>query len=118
MILVDEFGIRIMSDKEILKAAKEREETEQKDTKSIVGIFAEALGCLEDALHWLGQVNEQYDSEQHSGARRWQLVDDMRPVICNPNMDFWLQTEFAEDKLKDILNRLRRVVSLAPKEIT
>lgn len=94
--------------------ALDKLETEQGETKTLAGKFAEALGCLEDALHWLRQVNEEYDPDKH--------IDDTPPVRgyslhrCKPVMDFWLQAEQAEEQLKNILRRLQRVEPLAPKE--
>ena len=82
--------------------------TEERETATIVGQFAEALGCIEDALCWLGRVNEQYE-----GGGDY-VDDDIR--FCNPSMDFWLQAENAEGSLKDILRKLQGVENLVPKE--
>lgn len=83
--------------------------SEQRDTKTIAGKFAEALGCLDTALYWLAQVNEQYYAEQ----------DELRLFSLSPSynaaLDFWLQAEKAEDWLKTILAKLQRVEPLAPK---
>ena len=90
-------------------------QVEKKQAKSIAEKFAEALGCLEDAVSRLERINRQYDPEQYADEIR--LVRDYGLPPCNPVMDFWLQTELAQDSLKDILCRLRRVESLAPKGI-
>ena len=90
----------------LLSGRREKMVTEERDTKTITEMFAEALGCLEDALCYLGRINEQYDPEQHD--------DEVCPSY-NPALDFWLQTEQEEELLKDILNRLQRVEPLAPK---
>ena len=87
---------------------------DERDTTTIAGKFAEALGCLEDAICCLGQVNEQYDAQEHIDDIRLVLDYGLRP--CNPVMDFWLQAEQAEDKLKAILCKLQHVEPLAPKE--
>ncbi len=91
--------------------------SEQRDTTTIAGKFAEALGCIEDGLYWLGQVNARYDPQQH---------DDSRPVLGyslhrgkpNPVIRFWIEADKASEELKDILRRLQRVEPLAPKEVT
>lgn len=83
---------------------------QERDTKSIAGKFAEALGAIETSLHWLGQVNEQYDPEKHD--------DNVPARFCNSALDFWLQANLAEDALRTILGRLQRVAPLAPKEVT
>ena len=88
--------------------------TEERDTKTIAGKFAEALGCLEDAICHLGQVNEQYDMEEHIDDVRLVTEYGLRP--CNPALDFWLQADLAEGALQVILDRLQRVEPLAPKE--
>ena len=104
-----EFGRRAREIQALeLQAPKEQ-------VKSIAGMFAEALGNLEDALCSLGRVNEQYDPEDYVDEVR--LVRDYGLPPSNPAMDFWLQSELAEDWLKAILRRLRRVESLAPKEV-
>lgn len=88
-------------------------EGDERDTKTIAGMFVEALGCIENGLNWLGQVNEQYEPEEDVSN-----ILPPRPWIpTKPAMDFWLQAELAEDLLKDILKRLQRVEPLAPKEI-
>ena len=89
------------------------EPTEQRDTTTLAGMFAEALGNLEDAVCYLGRVNEQYDSEQYPDEIC--LVTKYGLPPCNPVMDFWLQAELAEEELKDILCRLQRVEPLVPK---
>ena len=94
--------------------ALERLEADQRDTTTIAGKFAKVLGCLEDALNWLGQVNEQYDPEQYADDIR--LVNDYGLPPCNPAMDFWLQAALAEGALKGILDKLQGVEPLAPKE--
>lgn len=76
--------------------------------RTIANDFAEALGCLEDTLYLLGQVNEQYDPD---------YPNDYDPPPRNRAMDFWLQAELAEDKLKKILRKLQRVEPLAPKAV-
>lgn len=81
---------------------------------TIANDFAEALGCLEDALHYLEQVNKQYDPEEHADDIRLVVDYGLRP--CNPAMDFWLQAEQAVEPLKIILSKLQRVAPLAPKE--
>ena len=83
--------------------------TDERDTQTIAGKFAEALGCLEDALHWLTRVNAEYDSEEPVGA-------DYGLFPYNPATDFWLQADLAEKAVKDRLRRLQRVAPLAPKE--
>ena len=88
------------------KAAKRREEAE---ASGLRGKFAEALGHIDAALCYLGQVNKEYDPEQHS--------DVVPQRFYNSALDFWLQAELAEDSLKDILRRLQRVESFAPKEV-
>ena len=89
-----------------IEASKLQAEKEQ--ARSIAETFAEVLGNIECAIVYLGRVNEQYNPEQHADFL------GVRP--CNQAMDFWLQTERAEDSLKDILGRLRRVEPLVPKE--
>ena len=81
---------------------------------TIAGMFAKALGNLEDAVCYLGRVNEQYDPEQYADDIRLVLDYGLRPF--NPAMDFWLQAEQAEEQIKDILCRLQRVEPLVPKE--
>jgi len=88
---------------------------EERDTKTIAGKFAEALGSIEDAICYLGQVNEQYHPQQY--ADEICLVADYGLPPCNPVMDFWLQAELAEDLLKDILYKLQRVEQRVPKEV-
>lgn len=87
--------------------------TEQRDTTTIVGKFAQALGCIEDAICWLGQVNEQYDAEEQVAIR----LKTVYGRFCNPALDFWLQMDLAEKALKDMLRRLQRVEPLVPKEV-
>jgi len=88
--------------------------TEKRDTKTIAGKFAEALGNIECAIMYLGQVNAEYDPEEHADDIRLVVDYGLRP--CNPVMDFWLQAEQAEDALKAMLRKLQRVEPLAPKE--
>lgn len=85
------------------------EKPSARDTKTIAGKFAEALGCLEDALCYLHQVNEHYEEQVIAQY-------ESGPHPCNPAMDFWLQTEKAEDGLHEILHRLQHVPPFAPKE--
>ena len=87
----------------------------ERDTTTIAGMFAEALGHIEDALWYLGQVNEQYDPEEHRHKIR--LIAPYRPRPYNPALDFWLQTEQAEEQIKKILSKLQRVALLAPKDL-
>ena len=85
-------------------------QAQKEQVKPIAGMFAEILGHLEDALCYLGRVNEQYEGGGdyvECGLR-----------LRNPTMDFWLQAELAEDSLKDILRGLRRIEPLVPKEGT
>jgi len=89
--------------------------SEGRDTTSIAGKFAEALGCLEDALCWLGRVNAEYDPEERADDVRLIMGYVLHP--CNTVMDFWLQAEQAEDARKDMLRKLQRVEPLAPKEV-
>lgn len=89
-------------------AQPQRWQREERDTETIPGQLAEALGNLEDALCWLGRVNVQYKEED------WVAAHGLRP--CSPAVDFWLQTELAEDAVKGILDKLRRVQPLASKE--
>lgn len=88
---------------------------ETRETVTLAGKFAEALGNLEDALCWLGQVNEQYMEKVDVDDIPLLIAHGPRP--CSPAMDFWLQAEKGEDSLKDILRRLQRVEPLAPKEV-
>jgi hypothetical protein len=90
--------------------------TEQRDTTTIAGKFAEVLGCVEDALHWLAQINEQYDPHNYIDVVC--LVTEYGLRSANPAIDFWLQAELAEDVLKTLLHKLQRVEPLAPKEVT
>ena len=89
-------------------------EAKKQQAESIAEMFAEALGHIADALCYLERVNEQY-LEQHTDDGR--LMADYGLRSCNPATDFWLQAEQAEDSLKDILHRLRRVEPLVPKEV-
>ena len=88
--------------------------SEERDTTTIAGMFAEALGNLEDALCYLGRVNAQYDSEQHDDDIR--LVTHYGLPPCNPVMRFWSEADKSAEELKDILRRLQRVEQLVPKE--
>lgn len=87
---------------------------EERDTATIAGKFAEALGFIEEAAYWLAQVNEQY--EDYADLDDIRLVTEYGLAPYNPATDFWLQTEQAEERIKDILNRLQRVQRLVPKE--
>ena len=87
-----------------------------RETKTIAGKFAEALGCLEDAVYYLDQVNEQYDPEQYADEIR--LVVNYGLPPCNPVMRFWVEADKSQEELKDILRRLQRFEALAPKEVT
>ena len=89
--------------------------SEERDTKTIVGMFAEVLGCLEDAACYLGRVNAQYDPEQYADEIR--LVCDYGLPPCNPVMRFWTEADKSAEELKDILRRLRRVQPLVPKQV-
>ena len=97
--------------KRLESAKREWLPSEERDTKTIAGKFAEALGCLEDALCWLEQVNKQYDPGE-------EYIVDCRLAPRNRAMDFWLQAELAEDALKVMLGRLQRVEPLIPKEVS
>lgn len=88
---------------------------EERDTQTIAGKFAEALGYIEDGICWLAQVNEQYDTKEQIAIRLKDVSGHHR--FANPALDFWLQTENAEDVLKDMLRKLRGVAPLAPKEV-
>ena len=89
---------------------------EPRDTTTIAGKFAEALGYLEEAVNWLEQVNAEYDPAEHADDIRLVVDYGLRP--CNPAVDFWLQADLAEDPLRTILRRLQRVQPLVPKEVT
>ena len=88
-------------------------EAEKEKDQTIAGMFAEALGNIECAIAYLGQVNEQYLKQHTDGSR---LVADYGLRSCNPATDFWLQAENAEGLLKDILRKLQGVEPLVPKE--
>ena len=90
-------------------------EAEKEKAQTIAGMFAEALGHIEEALCYLGQVNEQYDPEQYADEIALVTEYGLRP--CNPVMRFWTEADKAEEELKDILCRLQRVEPLAPKQV-
>lgn len=92
-----------------LQAKKER-------AKPIAEMFAEALGNLEDALCCLTRINEQYEEYQARYSDDIRLVTEYGLRHCNPELDFWLQTEKAEDSLGDMLYKLQRLRIPAPQE--
>ena len=77
-----------------------RSALEKKETDSIAGMFAELLGCLEDAACWLHKVNAQYP-------------DDDDDASDNP---FWGETYEATDPLNRIIKGLRAIEKCVPKE--
>jgi len=94
------------------KAAERREEAE---AKTVAGKFAKALGHIEAAASYLGQVNEQYDLGESGAELR--LITEQGVHFCNPALDFWLQADLAEGSLKILLHKLQRVERFAPKEV-
>lgn len=89
--------------------------TEERDTETIAGKFAEALAYIQEAVYWLTEVNEQYDMGESGTELR--LMTQLGVHPCNPALDFWLQADLAEGALKVILDKLQRVESLVPKEV-
>ena len=77
---------------------------------TIAGKFAEALGNIECAIAYLGQINEQY--EEHADL---DPPYGLRPA--SPAERFWTETDKAEVELQDVFRRLQRVGALAPKEV-
>ena len=73
---------------------------DERDTTSIAGKFAEALGCLEDATYWIHQVSVQFPE---GDDEEWD----------NP---FWGDVEEAEEALEGILADLKAVETHMPKE--
>ena len=80
--------------------------TEQTDTKTIAGKFAEALGCLEDAACHLRDIDNQYDL----------LYPD--DECAYPELQFWFALDDAIKPLERIQKGLEAVDAYAPKEVT
>ena len=55
--------------------------TEQRDTTTIAGMFAEALGCLEDAWNYLRQIDEQ-GQKQYADDVSLVAGFGLRPCHC------------------------------------
>ena len=76
---------------------------EKKKVKSIAGMFAEALGSLEDTIWLLERIDERYD--------------DIHPKDeCEyPELNFWFGLDDAIEPLKNILRELQSVEKDVPK---
>lgn len=78
--------------------------TEERETKTIAGKFAEALGCLEDAACHLRDIDKQYDV----------LYPDDE---CEyPEMEFWFALDVAIKPLEAIQKGLEAAEECMPKE--
>jgi len=84
----------------------------ERETDSIAGMFAEALGCLEDAGHWLCKLKQEFEKL---------YPDDMDPK--DPAAPFWYAVNeaitsepFTDSPLRDILQELQAVRKYVPKE--
>ena len=89
-----------------------RSALEKKETDSIAGKFAEALGCLEDAACWLRELHQEFEKL---------YPDDMDPR--DPAAPFWYAVNeaitsepFTDSPLRDILQELQAVRKYMPKE--
>lgn len=87
--------------------------TEERETKTIAGKFAEALGCLEDAACHLRDINNQYT----------ELYPD--DECEEPELLFWQEIEetidagyFRKTPLQRIQEKLEAVAKYVPKEVT
>ena len=87
--------------------------TEQRDTTTIAGMFAEALGNLEDAWNYLRQIDEQ-GQKQYADDIRLVAGFGLRP--CNPEMRFWEEVFEAKEDLWRIQKELKAVEKDMPKE--
>ena len=86
---------------------------EERDTTTIAGMFAEALGNLEDAWNYLQQIDEQ---GQKQYADDVSLVADYGLRPCNPEMRFWEEVFEAKEGLWRIQKELKGVEKDMPKE--
>jgi len=94
------------------KQTLEKLSVEERETQTIAGKFAEALGCLEDAGHWLRELNQEFEKL---------YPDDMDPR--DPAAPFWYAVNeaitsepFTDSPLRDILQELQAVRKYVPKE--
>ena len=85
----------------------------ERDTTTIAGMFAEAMGCLEDAWNYLRQIDEQ-GQKQYADDIRLVASFGLRP--CNPEMRFWEEILEAKEDLWRIQNELKTVAKHMPKE--
>ena len=83
------------------------EPTEERDTKSIAGKFAEALGCIEDAAHWLDRIDEQFEKRYPND------ID-----YGDPSEPFWAGICMAITTLDLVQDGLKEAAKYMPKEVT
>jgi len=86
--------------------------TGESNAKPIAEMFAEALGCLVDADHWLRELHQEFEKL---------YPDDMDPR--DPAAPFWYAVNeaitsepFTDSPLRDILQELQAVRKYMPKE--
>lgn len=78
--------------------------SEQRDTASIAGKFAEALGCLEDAACYLRDIDKQYDAIYPDDECEY------------PELEFWFAIDDAIKPLEAIQKGLEAAEEHMPKE--
>ena len=79
--------------------------TGESNAKPIAEMFAEALGCLEDADHWLCKLKQEFEKL---------YPDDMDPK--DPAAPFWYAVNEATEPLNSVYDDLRAVETDTPKE--
>lgn len=95
------------------KAAQRREEADA-DTNTLLGKFNAVLGCLEDAAHWLNEINKEFEKR---------YPDDMDPK--DPAAPFWYAIAEASESrgfryslLEQLQSKLQAVEQHISKEVT
>lgn len=78
---------------------------EQRDTTTIAGKFAEALGCLTDGIDWLQRIDDQHEERYPNDE-------------CEESeLSFWSEIYEALHPLRGLLESLEAVEKHVPKEI-
>ena len=80
-------------------------QSEERDTKTIAGKFAEALGCLEDASCYLRDIDKQY-------VEFYRNDDECTGL----ELEFWWGVSEAAMALTQMLQDLKDVEKHMPKE--
>jgi len=94
---------RELTASEILESLLQR--LANKQPIAIPEMFAELLGCLEDAAHWLHKLNQEFEKL---------YPDDMDPK--DPAAPFWYAVAEATEPLKSVFDDVRAIKKYMPKE--